>query len=161
MLNSQFCAGSLSGGTTAPGDSGGPALTKQWIDGGEQWQLIGIVSGGFQFGNPFYVFVAHPDILQWINSFDHRNKSDKTPIQFEVYVKVGEDDTTLTFGQGTSEEPRAEVAENIKAQLEKKYGEGKVSQQRGNKFTVPASPSPPSPTPPDDGLSGGRNEISA
>jgi len=88
---------------------------------------------------------------------DEETRYPSIRVQFEVYVKEGEgeDDTTWTFGQGTTKEPREEVAENIKAQLEKKYGEGKVSQQRGNKFTVPASPSPPSPTPPDDGLSGG------
>ena len=91
---------------------------------------------------------------------DGETRDPSIDVQFEVYVKLGEDDTTLTFGQGTSEEPRPEVADNIKAQLEKRYGEGKVSQQPGNKFTVPASPSP-TPTPPDDGLSGGRNEISA
>jgi len=78
----------------------------------------------------------------------------KINVQLQVYVKEDEDDTTWIFGQGISEEPKAEVAENINAQLEKRYGEGKVSQQSGNKFTVPAPPSP-TPTPPDDGLSGG------
>ena len=103
-------------------------------------------------------------ILQEVScQYDNgRTDNPNIDVELQVYVKVGEDDTNLTFGQGTSEEPRPEVADNIKAQLEKRYGEGKVSQQPGNKFTVPA---PPSPTPPDDdstgdGTNGGRNEIS-
>jgi len=67
---------------------------------------------------------------------DGETRDPSIDVQFEVYVKLGEDDTTLTFGQGTSEEPRAEVAENIKAQLEKKYGNGNVRQENKNEFIV-------------------------
>jgi len=65
-----------------------------------------------------------------------RTDNPNIDVELQVYVKVGEDDTTLTFGQGTSEEPREEVAEKIKAQLEKKYGNGNVRQENKNEFIV-------------------------
>jgi len=60
---------------TCPGDSGGPAIVRKFVDRRVQFTLMGIVSGGFgsgkdcsnDYGVPdFYTFVAHEEILPWI-----------------------------------------------------------------------------------------------
>ena len=62
LISSQFCGGSPTG-STAPGDSGGPSILRTW-NSGSQYILIGIVSGGFEYGADFYTYIAHEEV--WI-----------------------------------------------------------------------------------------------
>ena len=65
LISSQFCGGNPSG-STAPGDSGGPSILRTW-NSGSQYVLVGIVSGGFEFGADFYTYVAHEEVMEIIS----------------------------------------------------------------------------------------------
>ena len=55
---------------TCPGDSGGPAIVRKFVDRRGQFTLMGITSGGFgrkdcssDYGVPdYYTFVAHEEV---------------------------------------------------------------------------------------------------
>ena len=68
LIASQFCAGSNTNPNTRTsyGDSGGPALFSRWNNGSKYVELLGVVSGGLEYGNPYYTYVPHEDILGWI-----------------------------------------------------------------------------------------------
>ena len=60
--DTQFCAGSdRDDVSTAPGDSGGPSIIRQYNDG-VQYTLIGIVSGAWSFSDNIYLFIAHNEV---------------------------------------------------------------------------------------------------
>ena len=48
MISSQFCADNNidQDVKTCHGDSGGPSIVRKFVDGAEQFVLIGVVSGG-------------------------------------------------------------------------------------------------------------------
>jgi len=70
LLPSQFCARGTSSGSVTYGDSGGPVFLE---NGQSQYELMGIVSGGFAgVRDQIYVFVGQEKVLQWIK----RNKDD-------------------------------------------------------------------------------------
>ena len=64
LTSAQYCAESATGsGRTRPGDSGGPSIIRTNNDG-PQFQLLGVVSGGFQFTRlpGYYTFIAHEQV---------------------------------------------------------------------------------------------------
>ena len=62
LISSQYCAG-VPTGTIAPGDSGGPSILRTWNDG-EQFTLVGVVSGRHRVGDAFYTFIQHEQVLE-------------------------------------------------------------------------------------------------
>ena len=84
LISSQFCAGSAFG-RIAPGDSGRPALLRLFyptenlsknlslifrsFNAGPQYTIIGVVAGSFRFGDGYYTYIAHQDILSWLQEF--------------------------------------------------------------------------------------------
>ena len=70
--DSMFCADSTLDDQvgTCKGDSGGPAIYRQYRNGRNQYILFGVVSGGLGCGleefPDFYTFTAHEEILIWI-----------------------------------------------------------------------------------------------
>ena len=60
LISSQYCAG-VPTGTIAPGDSGGPSILRTWNDG-EQFTLLGVVSGRHRVGGAFYTFIQHEQV---------------------------------------------------------------------------------------------------
>ena len=71
---SQFCADNNldSKVRTCPGDSGGPAIVREYVHGRDQFTIIGITSGGLggrtceeNYGVPdWYTYVAHYEVIQ-------------------------------------------------------------------------------------------------
>ena len=63
LSSTQYCAGSsFDGVTTAPGDSGGPSIIREYNDG-VQYTLIGIVSGSFSFSDNIYLLIGHNEVI--------------------------------------------------------------------------------------------------
>ena len=69
LSSTQYCAGSsFDGVTTAPGDSGGPSIIREYNDG-VQYTLIGIVSGSFSFSDNIYLLIGHDEVIDIVLSF--------------------------------------------------------------------------------------------
>ena len=61
--DTEYCAGSnIDGVTTAPGDSGGPSVIREYINGVPRYILLGIVSGSWSDSDNIYLFVAHNEV---------------------------------------------------------------------------------------------------
>ena len=68
LSSTQYCAGSLiEGESTAPGDSGGPSIIREYVGGGARFTLFGIVTGSFTFSDNIYLFIGHDEVTsqQW------------------------------------------------------------------------------------------------
>ena len=63
LSQSQYCAGSdREGVSTAPGDSGGPSVIREYVGGVVRYTLVGVVSGSWSSSDNIYVFIGHNEV---------------------------------------------------------------------------------------------------